>query len=56
MKPVHTGFCPVAKDGHCGITGSGEHRIQHLFLLRAERSQYVIDDITPASRTPDADT
>jgi len=45
----------MAKDGHCGITGSGENCIQHVNFLAAERSQYVIDDITPASRTPDTD-
>jgi len=53
MKPVHTDFCPVAKDGHCSITGSGENRFQHRVFRNTERSQYVIDDITPASRTPD---
>gem|GEM_PF-5373482 len=56
MKPVHTDFRPVAKDGYCGITGPGENRFQHLIFRCLERPQYVIDNVTPASRTPDADT
>ncbi len=55
MKPVHTGFRPVAKDGNGGITGPGENRVQHPVFLDAEGSQHVLDNIAPASRTPDAD-
>jgi len=56
MKPVHTDFRPVAKDGHCSITGSGEYRFQRCAFFLAEGTQYMIDDITSTSRTPDADT
>ena len=55
MKPVHTGSRPVAKNGNGGITGPGENSIQQPVFVGAEGSQNVIDNITPASRTPDAD-
>ena len=55
MKPVHTGSRPVAKNGNDGITGPVENPVQPPCFFGAEGPQYVIDNITPAGRTPDAD-